>query len=615
MNTSNKFHNLDNSTFKQLPNAIAIVDNKMRYIVASAKWLEEYGLEGMEIIGISHYDIFPEIGEEWKHIHQRCLQGEIIKNEEDKFIRANGTTQWLRWEIRPYKDSNGGIIGMIMFSEDITKRKRSDELNKEINVSSGIGGWDYNIIEDNLFWTSVTREIHEVEDDYVPEIKKAIGFFEEGGNGGKVNKEFEKAIKNGESLNNERQILTAKGNKRWIKYSANTEFINDKCIRIFGTSQDVTERRKLIEALHQSEAQFRGAFENAVIGMSLMSTEGKILEANQSLCNSLGYSKTELIKKTFQELTYPDDLEENLLLLNNLLSGKVRSYSMEKRFFHKKGEIIWAIISVSLVKDQNGNPSHLVSQIEDITERKKAEAEVRLLNEKILLQNTALESSNQELEQFAYVASHDMQEPLRMISAFLDLLQKKYNNVLDDKGKSYISYAIDGSLRMKQMITDILSYSTAGKGEYETEELDMNKIVKEIQFLLKSSIKESNTHLEINDLPVIKAAKIPMQQLFTNLITNSIKYQLAGNKPIIKINAVEKINFWEFSVCDNGIGIEKDNLEKVFTIFKRLHGKSIYSGSGIGLTICKKIVENHGGKIWIESDPGKGSTFYFTIKK
>ena len=615
MNTSNKFHDLDCSVIKQLPNAIALVDNQMRYIDASARWLEDYGLEGMEIIGKSHYDIFPEIGEEWKTVHRRCLQGEIIKNEEDKFIRANGTTQWLRWEIRPYKDNDGEITGMIMFSEDITKRKRSDELNKEINVSSRIGGWEYNIIDDNLFWTSVTREIHEVEDDYIPEIKKAIAFFEEGGNGEKADDEFKKAINSGESWNNELEIITAKGNKRWIKYSGNTEFINDKCIRIFGTCQDVTERRKLIEALHKSEAQFRGAFENAVIGMTLMSTEGKILEANQSLCNSLGYSKTELIKKTFQELTYPDDLEENLLLLKNLLSGKINSYSMEKRFFHKNGEIVWAVISVSLVKDQIGNPSHLVSQIENITERKKAEAEVKLLNEKIHLQNVALEASNEELEQFAYVASHDLQEPLRMICGFLDLLQKKYNNVLDEKGKSYISYAIDGSLRMKQMITDILSYSTAGNEEYEIEELDMNKVVKEIQFLLKSSIKESNATLEINDLPIIKVAKIPMQQLFTNLITNSIKYQLTGNKPVIKINAEEKGNYWEFSVGDNGIGIEKDNLENVFTIFKRLHGKTTYSGSGIGLTICKKIVENHGGKIWIESKPGKGSTFYFTIKK
>jgi light-regulated signal transduction histidine kinase (bacteriophytochrome) len=219
------------------------------------------------------------------------------------------------------------------------------------------------------------------------------------------------------------------------------------------------------------------------------------------------------------------------------------------------------------------------------------------------------------LEQFAFVASHDLQEPLRMISSFLTLLEKKYQDVIDDNGKMYIGFAVDGAKRMRQIILDLLKYSRAGRTEEEKEELDLSELIDEIKLLLGKTIEEKQAVFIIDQLPTIHAYKASMLQVFQNLINNALKYT-NNDIPVqihIEVKALE--HHWQFAVIDNGIGIEKEYFDKIFIIFKRLHTKEEYPGTGMGLAIIKKIIEMHGGKIWVESEKGKGSTFYFTIKK
>jgi signal transduction histidine kinase len=224
-------------------------------------------------------------------------------------------------------------------------------------------------------------------------------------------------------------------------------------------------------------------------------------------------------------------------------------------------------------------------------------------------------NSNRELSQFAYIASHDLQEPLRMVSSFLTRLEQQYNDQLDDKGRQYIHFATDGAKRMRTMILDLLQYSSVGNTQYEFELMDMNALMKEFVRLNHASIDEKNASVTWGDLPVIKAARAPLLQVFQNLIANGIKYQKPGSRPEIDIQASETDTHWQFSVSDNGIGVEPQFFEKIFVVFQRLHNKNEYSGTGIGLAICKKIIESHQGQIWIESTVGEGSTFYFTIHK
>jgi signal transduction histidine kinase len=223
-----------------------------------------------------------------------------------------------------------------------------------------------------------------------------------------------------------------------------------------------------------------------------------------------------------------------------------------------------------------------------------------------------LARSNRELEQFAYVASHDLQEPLRMVAAYTQLLSERYRGQLDDKADKYIHYAVDGAQRMQTLIQDLLAFSRVGRGGLALKSVDCNTILENATKNLHTAIQESGAVILHEPLPLLIADGSQLQQLFQNLIGNGIKFR-GSEKPRIEINAEQKHQEWIFAVSDNGIGIAPESAETVFVIFQRLHTRAEYPGNGIGLSICKKIVEQHGGKIWLEPKPGPGTTFKFTL--
>lgn len=243
----------------------------------------------------------------------------------------------------------------------------------------------------------------------------------------------------------------------------------------------------------------------------------------------------------------------------------------------------------------------------EIAERKKAE-------ERLALAMNELQRSNKELEQFAYVASHDLQEPLRMVASYTQLLAERYENQLDDKAKKFIHYAVDGAVRMQLLINDLLAFSRIGTRGKPLEPIDAHAVMGEAINNLKMKIEETETIITNDELPMVRADASQLAQLFQNLLGNAIKFR-SSEHPYVHISASDRGREWLFSVRDNGIGIDPQYADKVFVIFQRLHTKEEYPGSGIGLAICKKIVERHGGRIWFESELGEGTTFYFTIPK
>ncbi len=223
-----------------------------------------------------------------------------------------------------------------------------------------------------------------------------------------------------------------------------------------------------------------------------------------------------------------------------------------------------------------------------------------------------LKRSNAELEQFAYVASHDLQEPLRMVSSFTQLLAKRYKDKIDSDANDFISYAVEGANRMQRLINDLLNYSRIQTKGKTFEETSCSEILGQVRANLQAAIEKKSALITNDFLPIVNADTIQMMQLFQNLVDNAIKFS-GELPPRIHISAEKKDNEWVFSVCDNGIGIEPQFNERIFVIFQRLHDREKYPGTGIGLAVCKRIVERHGGRIWVESDMGKGTTFYFTI--
>jgi light-regulated signal transduction histidine kinase (bacteriophytochrome) len=282
-------------------------------------------------------------------------------------------------------------------------------------------------------------------------------------------------------------------------------------------------------------------------------------------------------------------------------------YNLEFRIISRTGEIRWISHTCAPVFTDEGRYEGRRGTSRDITGRKRAEDKLK----KALLD---LERSNKELEQFAYVASHDLQEPLRMVASFTQLLEKRYKDQLGQDAKEFIRFAADGANRMRSLINDLLAYSGVGARGKPLEPTDCHIVLGQAIVNLSMVIEDNHAVVTSDQLPTVMADASQMVQLFQNLIGNAIKFR-GEESPRIHVSVQEKGNEWVFSVKDKGIGIDPQFSERIFVAFQRLHSREKYPGTGIGLAICNKIVDRHGGKIWVESELGKGSTFYFTMPK
>ena len=276
------------------------------------------------------------------------------------------------------------------------------------------------------------------------------------------------------------------------------------------------------------------------------------------------------------------------------------------RILRADGEERIVNVKAKTIRDENRKPFRIIGTTQDITERAKLEESLARRTEDLML-------SNRELEQFAWFASHDLQEPLRMISTFMGLLKSKYQDKLGKDAQEYIAFAIDGAVRMKALVNDILSYARVDAKRRELEPIDLNLALKSALESMQISIESSRAEITAESLPMVLGDSVQLAQIFLNLVGNSIKYR-GSDPPKIHISSQKKGKQWLIAVRDNGIGFEMQFADTIFDIFRRLHGRTEYPGTGIGLALCKKIVERHGGRIWAESALGKGSTFYFTLR-
>jgi PAS domain S-box-containing protein len=366
------------------------------------------------------------------------------------------------------------------------------------------------------------------------------------------------------------------------------------------------ERRQAEEALWQSEERFATVFRASPVALSITRlADGRFIDVNESFLDLFGYSRAELIGRRSTDLNMFSNPDEWADLEKRLREQEtVRNYEITA--LAKSGEAHSVLLSTEAI-ELDGGP-HTLATLIDISERKQARA---LLDERA----AALERSNRELEQFAYVASHDLQEPLRMVSSYLQLLARRYQGQLDADADEFIAYAVDGANRMKKLINDLLAFSRVDTRGSPFEPTDCEAILERVLNTLKPAIEEHEAVVTFDPLPTVVADGIQLERLFQNLLTNALTYR-RDQPPQIHVGAEHKAadDEWLFSVRDNGIGLDMQYAERIFVIFQRLHSNNDYSaGTGIGLAICKKIVERHGGRIWVEAEPGQGSFFYFTL--
>ena len=414
---------------------------------------------------------------------------------------------------------------------------------------------------------------------------------------------YENALKNKGGVNLKVQVKRPNDNSiRWIRFYGDMEFDeNRKPLFFILYLQDVTELSRL-------------AFDRQIILDSIsdnfyvLDKTGNLLFYNKHFGrNYLLVDEDEAIGKNIFDF-FP-------LLKESIYGQKLKeafesNQAQHYEFFFESNDRFSSWYEQYFYPFENG----CSVLFRDISERKKTEENLIQLNRSLNIKTDELINTNAELERFAYVASHDLQEPLRMVTSFMQLIQNKYSDIIDETGKKYIHFAVDGADRMKVLIQDLLQYSRVGSGSLQIHPVDMNHIMKEVLLLFKNEIYEIDADIIVEPLPVIHADKSAMLQLMQNLIGNALKYRSA-EKPTVIISAAETEFEWLISVKDNGIGIDEAYSEKIFVIFQRLHTKDVYSGTGIGLAICKKIIERYAGKIWVESTLNKGAVFKFTIPK
>ena len=404
------------------------------------------------------------------------------------------------------------------------------------------------------------------------------------------------------------KYIRKNGEILWCLISATPMYdYNGKHIGNMTMQTDITESKKANHALQESESRFHSVLDNSQDVIYRINVQtGNYEYVSPSTENVFGYSPDELIvlaNKNLLNTIHPDDR----IKFKEALKKLERNDKVEMEYRHqtKNGGYCWISNKMGLIKDNTGNPLYRDGNMRDITNRK-------LIEEQMETTMDELRRSNEELERFAYVSSHDLQEPLRMVTLYSQLLERRYKDSLDSDADDFIEYIVENAKRMKQLIDDLLEYSRLTDRANEFGNTDLEKVLENVLLNLSIPIVENNVTVTHDSLPTVLADKNQMVQVLQNLLTNAIKFR-GVEPPKIDISAKKNEKEWIFAITDNGIGISPEHQIQIFEVFKRLHTREEYPGTGIGLSIVKKIILHHGGRIWVESELGKGTTFYFTI--
>jgi PAS domain S-box-containing protein len=397
------------------------------------------------------------------------------------------------------------------------------------------------------------------------------------------------------------RLVTRSGRECTVSY--NTRTAHDQSGISIGTVYlfcDATGENRLNATIQQLAAIVETT-QDAIIGTTI---DGIITSWNPGAELIYGYTAAEIVGHHMSRLSPHDRRGEFMQFINRIKRGETVRH-LETTRLRKDGTRIYVSITTSALRDASESIIGFSTISQDITERKHAERKLKMTAHDLKLKN-------EELKQFAYVASHDLQEPLRMVSSYVQLLKRRYEGNLDSEADEFIRYAVEGSNRMQLLIDDLLAYSRIGTQSGGRDRVDSEKVLETVISDLHFMIREYRADITHDPLPVIEAERSQLSELFQNLISNAIKFH-GEAPPHVHVSAVRHDDAWVFSVRDNGIGIDPKYFNRIFVIFQRLHTRREYPGTGIGLAICKKIVEHHGGQIRVESKPGEGSVFSFTI--
>ena len=540
---------------------------------------------------------------------------------------------WRNFSIRaiPLFDTNGNLREWVGVHIDITEQKMAAQKIKDnetklnlIIEGSELGTWELNLKTNELNYSKKYLEIFGYK-EYVPISHADLIKHLHPDDLGIRLKAFEDAKQTG-SLQYEARLIWSDNSIHWMEGKGKMFFDKDnQPSRVMGIIRDITAEKNHRVELEESEQKFRLLANSMAQQVWTADTQGNLNYFNQSVFDFSGLTLEQIIKDGWLQIVHPEDREENIQQwIKAISTGK--DFLFEHRFRRYDGEYRWQLSRAIPQKDEHGNIQMWVGTSTDIQNQKifanELERQVQERTKELAQNNIELEKTNKELEAFTYISSHDLQEPLRKIQTFATrLLDKEYNN-LSENGKDYFRRMHNAAERMQTLINDLLAYSRTNTFERKYEKINLNKMIEEVKEDMQEELLQKNATLEAAQLCEINIIPFQFRQLLHNLISNSLKFSNPNRAPHLKIKnkigkgiefknnkLLDSTTYCHISISDNGIGFEQHFSEKIFELFQRLHGKNEYNGTGIGLAIVKKIVENHNGIITAKGQLNKGATF------
>jgi PAS domain S-box-containing protein len=609
-------------TFELAASGMAHIAPDRRFIRVNRRLCEMLGYTAEELTRLKGRDIsHPDDLDIVNALRPKLYSGEIPSvRVEKRYLRKDGSVVWAAFTMVLERDAAGKPLYEIAVFDDITAQREAEEalrIERERfravvdSANEGILVYDKDlrVVDSNA---AAERIIGLTREEMIgkPGFTSLLPCVNADGTPmGPADRPTRRTLDTGQPLAG--MLIGIRRNEvetTWL--SVNTGFLRNpdgSSSGIVSTVSDITAQRTQEAALKDSEERFRHTVEYAEDGIANVSLDGRFLLVNRRLCEMLGRAEEELVGLSVKDISHSDDRDITDQQRNLLRTGEKRSVHFEKRYLRRDGTPFWVSLTIGLVRDQRGEPLYEIAVFNDITERKDAEEALKEAHEE-------LKRSNAELEQFAYVASHDLQEPLRMVSSYTQLLQRRYKEKFDGDANEFMGYIVDGAARMKQLIEDLLAYSRVGTRGKDFRPVEVEGALRRAVANLRAAISESGASVSNDPLPVVEADDVQLAQLFQNLIGNALKFR-SSSVPRIHVSVTSTDLEYQFAVADNGIGIEPQYFERIFMVFQRLHNKGEYPGTGIGLAICKKVVERHGGRIWVDSKLGEGTTFHFTLPR